>query len=61
MNDGRENKMDNLEILKQIFNVCIVPLIAILTSYLVSYIQVQKEQLKKKTDNELLNKSISRF
>lgn len=50
--------MNNLDILKQIFDVCIVPLIAILTSYLVSYIQVQKEQLKKKTDNELLNKYI---
>ena len=50
--------MNSLDILKQIFDVCIVPLIAILTSYLVSYIQVQKEQLKKKTDNELLNKYI---
>ena len=50
--------MNSLDILKQIFDVCIVPLIAILTSYLISYIQVQKEQLKKKTDNELLNKYI---
>ena len=54
----RIRKMNNLNILKQIFDVCIVPLIAILTSYLISYIQVQKEQLKKKTDNELLNKYI---
>lgn len=50
--------MDKLEMLKQIFDVCIVPLLAVLTSYLVSYIQSQKEQIKKTTDNELLNKYI---
>lgn len=47
-----------LEMLKQIFDVCIIPLLGVLTAYVITYIQTAKEQLKKKTDNDLLNKYI---
>lgn len=50
--------MNTLDMLKQIFDVCIIPLLGVLTAYLITYIQTTKEQLKKKTDNELLNKYI---
>lgn len=50
--------MNTLDMLKQIFDVCIIPLLGVLTAYLITYIQTAKEQLKKKTDNELLNKYI---
>ena len=32
----------NLELINQIFQVCIVPLLAVLTTYLVKYIEEQK-------------------
>ena len=47
-----------VEMLKQIFDVCIIPLLGVLTTYAITYIQTAKEQLKKKTDNDLLNKYI---
>ena len=47
-----------VEMLKQIFDVCIIPLLGVLTAYVITYIQTTKEQLKKKTDNDLLNKYI---
>lgn len=46
--------------LKQIFEVCILPLLGILTAYLVSYIQVKKEELKQITNNDLANKYIDK-
>lgn len=49
-----------MEMLKEIFEVCILPLLGILTAYLVSYIQVKKEELKQTTDNDLANKYIDK-
>lgn len=49
-----------MEMLKQIFEVCILPLLGILTTYLVSYIQVKKEELKQTTNNDLANKYIDK-
>lgn len=48
--------MDWLNILQQIFELCIIPLLAIITRSLVIYISTKKEELKSKTDNELAKK-----
>lgn len=48
--------MNWLEILQQIFQVCIVPLLGILTSYLVVFIKNKTKQLEESTDNELYQK-----
>ena len=48
--------MNTMEVLNKIFQLCIVPLLGILTAFLIEFINVQKEELKKKTDNELAHK-----
>lgn len=48
--------MDWLNILQQIFEVCIIPLLAIITRSLIIYISTKKDELKNKTDNELAKK-----
>lgn len=48
--------MNWLEMLQQIFQVCIVPLLGILTSYLVVFIKNKTKQLEESTDNELYQK-----
>jgi hypothetical protein len=48
--------MDWLNILQQIFELCIIPLLAIITRSLVIYISMKKDELKSKTDSELAKK-----
>ena len=48
--------MDKITIINQIFEVCIFPLLAILTSYLVQIIKVKTSQIIEKQDNEIYNK-----
>lgn len=48
--------MDWLNILQQIFELCVIPLLAIITRSLVIYISTKKDELKNKTDNELVKK-----
>ena len=48
--------MDWLNILQQIFELCIIPLLAIITRSLIIYISTKKDELKNKTDNELAKK-----
>lgn len=48
--------MDWLNVLQQIFELCIIPLLAIITRSLVIYISTKKDELKNKTDNELAKK-----
>ena len=48
--------MDTMEMLQQIFQVCIIPLLGVLTTYLVMFIRNKTDQLKKETDNELYQK-----
>ena len=50
--------MDWLKILQEIFVVCIIPLLGILTKYFISWIEVQKEHLKNENNNEMTNKYI---
>ena len=52
--------MENvLQMLSQIFEVCIIPLLGILTAYLVQYITTKKDALIKQNDNALASKYIT--
>lgn len=48
--------MDQMALLQQIFQVCIIPLLGVLTTYLVVFIKNKIEALKKENDNELYQK-----
>lgn len=50
--------MDITTILQEIFIVCIIPLLGVLTKYLISWIEIQKENIKTHNENELTNKYI---
>ena len=52
--------MENfLQMLSQIFEVCVIPLLGILTAYLVQYIATKKDALIKQNDNALAAKYIT--
>ena len=48
--------MEWLDLLNDIFRLCIVPLLAVLTTYLVNYIKAKSDELVKDSDNELERK-----
>ena len=48
--------MNSVEMLQQIFQICIIPLLGVLTTYLVMFIKNKTKQLQKETDNELYKK-----
>lgn len=48
--------MDWLNLLADIFEVCIIPLLGVLTAYAVKYIQVKSAEITKNTDNALADK-----
>lgn len=48
--------MDWAELLQQIFTVCLVPLLGVLTAYLVALIKKKTAEISEKTNNELLQK-----
>lgn len=50
--------MNWLELLQKIFDVCIIPLLGILTSYAIVFIKNKSNELKEVTDNELYRKYI---
>lgn len=50
--------MDWMALLTQIFNLCIVPLLGILTTFVVTWIKKKSAELQLKTNNELYNKYI---
>lgn len=45
--------MDWLNLLQDVFQLCILPLLGILTKYLVDYLTQKKEQIKTETDDVL--------
>ena len=49
-------EIDWMKLLQEIFQVCIIPLLGVLTTYLVMFIKNKTEALKKETDNELYKK-----
>ena len=50
--------MDYTELIKQIFEVCLFPLLGILTTFLIIFISKKAQELKAKTNNELYHKYI---
>ena len=50
--------MDWLNMLEEIFQVCIVPLLGVLTVYAVKFIKVKSDEIKTKADNDLADKYI---
>lgn len=48
--------MEWLNLLADIFEVCIIPLLAVLTTYLVKYIQVKSTEITTQSENELVDK-----
>ena len=51
--------MDWLTILTQIFEVCIIPLLGLLTAWLISYINTKRKQLVDKSKNDTMDKYIN--
>ena len=47
-----------LELLAQIFQVCIIPLLGVLTAFAVKWINAKSNEIKTQTDNELYQKYI---
>lgn len=45
--------MDWMEMLNEIFRLCIVPLLAVLTTYLVNYIKAKSGEIAKNSESEL--------
>lgn len=50
--------MDWLELLFQIFEVCIIPLLGVLTAFIVKYIQAKTVEINGKHDNDILAKYV---
>ena len=48
----------DLNLLQDIFEVCVIPLLGVLTAYLVTFVKAKSEELTNKTDNELADKYI---
>ena len=44
------------ELISNIFQVCLLPLLGILTKYLVAFIAMKSEEMKNKTNNEMAQK-----
>lgn len=51
--------MDWLSILTQIFEVCIIPLLGLLTAWLISFINTKRNQLVDKSKNDTMDKYIN--
>lgn len=50
--------MDWLNLIQNIFEACVVPLLTILTGFLIKFIRAKAEELKEKNDNDIFNKYI---
>lgn len=50
--------MDWMIMLYQIFELCVIPLLGVLTMYLVQYIKMKSQEITDKIDNELADKYI---
>ena len=51
--------MDWLSILTQIFEVCVIPLLGLLTAWLISFINTKRNQLVDKSKNDTMDKYIN--
>ena len=50
--------MEYTELIKQIFEICLFPLLGLLTAFIITFISKKAQELKVKTDNELYDKYI---
>lgn len=50
--------MDWMELLSQIFELCVLPLLGVLTMFAVQFIRTKTQEITVKNDNEILNKYI---
>ena len=48
--------MDKVELISKIFEICVFPLLAILTAYVVQIIRIKMNALIEKSENDLLDK-----
>lgn len=48
--------MDYMALLQQIFEVCIIPLLGVLTTFIIVFIRKKTSELQELTDNELYRK-----
>lgn len=46
----------DMQLVAQIFELCIIPLLGVLTTFLISWINSKKEALKQQTDSEMAKK-----
>ena len=51
--------MEWMVLLQQIFEMCVIPLLGVLTLYIVQYIRTKTAELNNKNDNEMLSKYIT--
>lgn len=51
--------MDWLELLYQILEVCVIPLLGILTAYIVKYINIKSAEIQTKVDSDMGDKYIA--
>ena len=52
-------KPETQALLQQIWQICIIPLLTVLTAYIVKFINKKSDSLQKSTDNELYKKYIA--
>lgn len=50
--------MDWMKLLQEIFYVCVIPLLGVLTTYLVQFLKVKGNQIAESVDNDLATKYI---
>lgn len=48
--------MDWQNLLYEIFEICLIPLLGIITTYIVKFVNAKTDEIAKDNDNELLNK-----
>jgi hypothetical protein len=48
--------MNYTELITTIFQVCIIPLLGVLTTFLVKWLQIKSSELQIKMDNDVANK-----
>ena len=48
--------MDKIQLISKIFEICVFPLLAILTAYVVQIIRIKMNALVEKSENDLLDK-----
>ena len=51
--------MDWLALLSDIFEVCVLPLLGVLTMYIVKFIQVKSTEITNQVDNDLVDKYVA--